>query len=241
MRHRAWRVPLIVATVLVLAVPVRAPAQDEAVPQSIGELKAALAELRRRLAERDEQAGSPEAAADLRAARRQVERLTVAMAALRRERDGLRAELLAVRRERERLLQVEGEQNGRLAASGAEIEQLRQRARPRITRLASPDVGAPAAVAPTTSEVLDGGAFAPGSAVLLPEASARLAEIATRAAAVPRSTIVVEGRSAANGAFPLAAARTQAVRDYLASRLGNPADGLASGVADRRVVITLEP
>jgi outer membrane protein OmpA-like peptidoglycan-associated protein len=71
---------------------------------SVEELKAALEEVKRRLAERRgatpaERAAPAELADELKAARQQVDRLTRSMAELRGERDGLRGQLVATREE----------------------------------------------------------------------------------------------------------------------------------------------
>jgi outer membrane protein OmpA-like peptidoglycan-associated protein/predicted nucleic acid-binding Zn-ribbon protein len=72
--------------------------------RSVEELKAALEEVRRRLAERRgaapaERPATSGLAEELKAARQQVERLTRSMAELRGERDGLRGQLVATREE----------------------------------------------------------------------------------------------------------------------------------------------
>ena len=76
-----------------------APPVGDGEVETVAELKAALAELRRRLAE----VPRPPTEAELQVARRQIERLTETMVGLRRERDSLRGELVALRDERDRL------------------------------------------------------------------------------------------------------------------------------------------
>lgn len=86
--------------------------------QSADELKAAIAEIKRRLAEQRQAAAAERPAADLaeelKAARLQIERLTQTMAELRGERDALRSQLADARGEQQAL-------EGRLAAAQKEL------------------------------------------------------------------------------------------------------------------------
>ena len=172
----------------------------------VAELKAALAELRRRLAE----VTRPPTEAELQVARRQIERLTETMVGLRRERDNLRGELVALRDERDRLRAADTDQRQRLAASEAEVERLRRDAEQVPVALAVPK---PA----SRHEVLAGAAFASGRAELRDQAAARLLEIALWLSSEPAAPILIEGHTDASGDDEanrrLSVARAEAVRD----------------------------
>jgi outer membrane protein OmpA-like peptidoglycan-associated protein len=109
--------------------------------RSVEELKAALEEVRRRLAERRgaapaERPASSGLAEELKAARQQFERLTRSMAELRGERDGLRRQLVATREElrgsqarlveaEARVADVEGQGSQRVQALERELAEAR--------------------------------------------------------------------------------------------------------------------
>lgn len=240
-----------------------ARAEPEPVPQSIEELKAALAELRRRLADRqaDRQAQGEEqqAAARLRTAQRQIDRLVASLLALRRERDRLRADLAAARTELEARPRAALEAQRRLEEARAEIARLRQlpdrrgpAVPPIILPLSSPE--------PTTvAEMVDGWVFAPGSADLSEAADHRLAAIAAVIRAHPTAHVRVVGHSGGQvGDERLALDRAERVRGRLVELLpadsqpievegrGEPGPWIGYATAEesqasRRVVVTIEP
>ena len=113
------------ASALILQGGVPASAQSDSAPQSVEELKAALADLRRRLAEQQSDGAAPSVDAKLRTAQQQVDRLVVAITALRRERDSLRAELGAARSELAGRPQATLDAERRLAQAQGEIARLR--------------------------------------------------------------------------------------------------------------------
>ena len=93
---------LCIAVIFPLAASAETPAAAPAdSTQSVEDLKAALSDIKRRLAEQRDslQAGDQAAtvAEEAKAARGQIERLTRSMADLRRERDALRGQLMASR------------------------------------------------------------------------------------------------------------------------------------------------
>lgn len=234
-------------------------AEPEPVPQSVEELKAALAELRRRLADRQARGEEQQADARLRTAQRQIDRLVASLLALRRERDRLRADLATARAELAARPGAELEAQRRLEEAQGEITRLRQRAdrpprvaRPIILPLSSPE--------PTImAETVAGWVFAPGSADLSEAADHRLAAIAAVIQAHPAAHVRVVGHSGGeDGDERLALDRALRVRARLVDLL--PAgprpievegreepDALAgdtigeSGEASRRVVVTIEP
>ena len=253
---------LALASALTLVGGVPAHAQGDLAPQSVEELKAALADLRRRLAEQQEEDAAPAVDTKLRAAQQQVDRLVAAIAALRRERDSLRAELGAARSELAGRPQATLDAERRLAEAQGEIARLRAQVRamapappPKLTSLSSPE--------PTiATEVIDGWAFAPGSAELAEAAGARLAAIALTVRARPHARVRIVGYTddsgGADGNKRLSLARAEAVWTRLLELL--PAgyglivvegrgelDPIASNetfegrMANRRVVVTIEP
>ncbi|MFO1050315.1 MAG: OmpA family protein [Geminicoccaceae bacterium] len=233
------------AALLALALAVSdgaALAQSADDAASVAQLKAALAELRRRLAEQ----ARPATDAELQVARRQIERLTATMAGLRRERDGLRGEVLSLRDalgtarvDGERLRAANAEQARRLAASEAETAQLREAAlanEPQALQAVEP-------VEPAERrEVLAGSAFASGKAELRADAMVELAAIAAWLRDLPAGTVLIEGFTDASGEEEanrrLSLARAGAVRDRLVAlgvgieRLQVVGRGEASPVAD---------
>ena len=109
--------------------PEAAPAPAEGA-QTVEDFKAALSDIKRRLAEqRDSLQSGDQAAAvaeEAKAARGQIERLTRSMADLRRERDALRGQLLASRGSAEALQAKLTEVEARMQATeGGAEEQLR--------------------------------------------------------------------------------------------------------------------
>jgi outer membrane protein OmpA-like peptidoglycan-associated protein len=255
---RSWTV----VGALALAAAAPAHAQSDPAPQSVEELKAALADLRRRLAEQQAGGAGSSADAKLRTAQQQIERLVASIGALRRERDSLRAELGAARTELAARPQASLDAERRLAQARAEIARLRQQIRlaapalpPMLMPLSSPE--------PTTvREVLDGWDFAPGSAELTEAASPRLEAIAATARAQPAARVRIVGyaddRGLDAGNRRLSLARAEAVRDRLLELLppgfgpivvegrGEPDpvagnETLDGGTVNRRVVVTIEP
>ncbi len=250
------------ASALILQGGVPASAQSDPAPQSVEELKAALADLRRRLAEQQGDGAAPSVDAKLRTAQQQVDRLVAAITALRRERDSLRAELGAARSELAGRPQATLDAERRLAEAQGEIARLREQVRaaapappPMLMSLSSPE--------PTTAtEVIDGWAFAPGSAELTEAAGARLEAIALTVRAHPHARVRIVGYTDDSGGEAgnrrLSLARAEAVRARLLELL--PAgyglivvegrgelDPVASNetfegrMANRRVVVTVEP
>ncbi len=256
---RRWRAlgAAALAAMLAAACPVPVQAQTGAGPQSVEELKAALAELRRRLAEQQTGVAAEPAEQRLRAAQQQLDRLIAAIAALRRERDGLRSELNATRSELAvRTGDVAAAQR-RLQVAETEIDRLRR-------ELAAP----PPPVRPVApesrrhSETLDGAFFLPGSVDVAPEADRRLAAIADLIRADPEARVRIVGYTDSSGDparnQELSLARARSVRDRLATLLAvdpgrievegrGPADPVADNAtpegrsANRRVVVTIEP
>jgi outer membrane protein OmpA-like peptidoglycan-associated protein len=105
--RKSWRGGLVGVLLLTTAMPGLALAQETPSPapsRSAQELKAAIAEIKRRLEEQRQTAGTPapaagEAAEDLRGARGRLEGLAQTMSGLRAERDALRGQLLQARDE----------------------------------------------------------------------------------------------------------------------------------------------
>ena len=237
---RSGRAVLLALALAVCGVPGGAAlAQTGDDTASVAQLKAALAELRRRLAEQPR----PATDAELQVARRQIERLTATMAGLRRERDGLRGEVLSLRdalgtarADRDRLQAAAAEQARRLAASEAEAAQLREAA------LATAPQALEATEPADRREVLAGSAFASGKAELRADAMVELAAIAAWLRDVPAGAVLIEGFTDASGEEEanrrLSLARAEAVRDRLvalgvgAERLEVVGRGEASPVAD---------
>jgi outer membrane protein OmpA-like peptidoglycan-associated protein len=244
-----------VLIVACLAPPLPVRAQVEGDVATMAELKAALAELRRRLAEQPK----PATDAQLQVARRQIERLTGAMVGLKRERDGLRGEVAALRADGERLRSDAAAQRQRLVARDADIIRLERK----LADAAAAQV--PAALTTPEparhSETMSGAAFAQGGTALREEAILQLDAIATWLRTEPGGIVVIEGHTdgvgdpAANQRLSLE--RAEAVRDQLVARgvssermavLGRgedlpvASDETAEGRAvNRRVVVTLEP
>ena len=249
---------LALAAVMVLAGAGAAHAQDGSGSQSVKELKAALAELRRRLEEEKAGEATLRAEQKLRAARLQVDRLVGAIEALRHERDGLRAALVAARAELAGRSRRDVEAERRLAEAQAEITRLQRQVDAEAAPPTGPMLPAPA----TLTEVVDGSSFPPGSAVIKPEAIARLAAIAGQVRDHPGAAVSIVGHTDASGDEAgnrrLSLARAKAVRSELA-RLGaadldrfevdgqGERDPIASNdtaegrIANRRVVVTIEP
>jgi len=240
-------------TVACLAPPLPVRAQVEGDVATMAELKAALAELRRRLAEQPR----PATDAQLQVARRQIERLTEAMVGLKR--DGLRGEVAVLRADGERLRSDAAAQRQRLVAREADIVRLERK----LVDAAAAQV--PAALATPEparhSETMSGAAFAQGGTALREEAMLQLDAIATWLRTEPGGIVMIEGHTdgvgdpAANQRLSLE--RAEAVRDQLAARgvasermevrgrgedLPVASDESAEGRAvNRRVVVTLEP
>ena len=256
-----WRRALALAAALAMATPLPAASQSGTGAQSVEELKAALAELRRRLAE--QQAGETAPAEQkLRAAQQQLDRLVAAMGALRRERDSLRTELGAARAELAARSKDTAAAERRLRAAESEVARLRREqtvSRPPVAASAPPEPPPPPEI---VVEVLDGAFFASGGADVMPEAQPRLEAIAALIRARPEARVRVvgytdaSGDAAANEALSLA--RAQSVRGRLAAllaadpeRLAVEGRGAADPVADnvtpegrranRRVVVTIGP
>lgn len=254
--------PCMVAAALALGLPGPARAQDATGAQSVEELKAALAELRRRLDAREEDGATTPAEQRLSLAQRQLDRLVAAMTALRRERDGLRRELGAARAELAEAARAEAEAGRRLAAVAAERDDLRRELA--ATRALPPPLAAPEpedAPAPVR-EVVDGAAFVPGRADVTDAAEPRLAAIAALIRARPEAPVQVVGYTDASGDAranrALSLARAEAVRTRLAALLDAAPErftvegrGEAEPIADdataegrranRRVVVTVGP
>lgn len=253
-RRRPARVAAVLAVWILAAPIVPAFAQAPGDAETVAELKAALAELRRRLAEQTR----PATDAELQVARRQIERLTEAMIGLKRERDTLRGEVVALRSDRERLQASEAEQRRRATASEAKVARLERELEGTATAQRPPTLATAEPV--RRSETLAGSAFAPGAATLREDALLQLGVIAAWLRAQPDGTVVIEGHTDASGDAEanrrLSLARAEAVRDGLVA-LGLPPDrlevlgrGEQLPVADnateegratnRRVVVTLE-
>ena len=233
---------------------------------SVSELKAALAELRRRLATQ----GVPDAAQSLDLARQQIDQLTRTLRDLRGERDGLRRDLMAMRAERQRTLRLLQDRDQSLAAADAELDRLRQavavleqqsaRAQEEPAQPVEPASPNPPAQ-PEPPIQLSGGAFAAGSAALRPEAAAALDAVAAAAGVDPAAQVRIVGHTDASGDpranQELSRRRAEAVRTFLIERFGlDPARLTAEGMGsaapiasnetaegrreNRRVEITLE-
>lgn len=239
----------------------QAYAQGDPVPDSVEELKAALADLRRRLTEQDID-GALSAEQKLRTAQQQVGRLVGAIVALRSERDSLRAELGAARTELARRPPVElasrrwlDEAQSEIAGLCREIETGAAPPGPLLDALVGPEP-------PAVIDTVDGSTFAPGSAQLNPLASGRLDTIAARIRANPAATVRIVGYTDASGDEArnrsLSLARAEAIRTKLAGLLATDSDRfqvegrgeldpVASNAtadgrgANRRVVVTIEP
>jgi flagellar motor protein MotB len=247
--------------VLALALGLGTPAQagPEPAPQSVEELKAALAELRRRLADRQAQGEEEQAAARLRTAQQQIDRLVASLQALRRERDRLRADLAAARAELAARPRTELETRRRLEEAQGEIARLRRLAE-RPAKVAPPIILPLASPEPTSmAETVEGWVFAPGSAELSEAADGRLVAIADAIRARPTAHVRVIGHSGGEGGGGrLALDRAERVRARLVELLpagpraievegrGAP-DAQTDAAADlgdgagRRVVVMIEP
>jgi septal ring factor EnvC (AmiA/AmiB activator) len=119
-----WILPLLLAAGVAVAPAAGAFAQGADEPQSVAELKAALAELRRRLAAQED--GTAGTAEDkLRSVQLQFDRLVATTVELRRERDGLRRELGAARAQLAARAGAEADRARRLRAAEDEIARLR--------------------------------------------------------------------------------------------------------------------
>lgn len=237
---------------------------------SMAELKAALAELRRRLATGEVTGLAP----SLDAARQQIEVLTRSLGELRRERDGLRAQLVAARAQQAGLRRQLEDRDRQLARALGTVTELQQRLAVAETRQASLEQQiaqftappAPTPVPPPTPEPwsasVDGSVFAPGSATLKPEALHSLDGIAARIAASPHTWVRIVGHTDTSGDaqtnLELSVRRAEAVEAELVATFGlDPARLVASGMgeaepiasndtaegrrANRRVEISVEP
>ena len=96
MPPRRWPRALALAAWLATALPAGAQAQTGAGAQSVEELKAALADLRRRLEEQQSGKLAEAANARLKVAQQQLQGLLDAMTVLRRERDSLPGYVISV-------------------------------------------------------------------------------------------------------------------------------------------------
>ena len=271
MPPRRWPRALALAAWLATALPAGAQAQTGAGAQSVEELKAALADLRRRLEEQQSGKLAEAANARLRVAQQQLQGLLDAMTVLRRERDSLRAELGAVRTQLAARERADVEAGRRLRDAEAELADLRRRLAEaeRAAPAPAPALALPLALAAPepappeiVTEVLDGAYFVSGGAEVTPEAGGRLAAIAELIHARPGAVVRITGYSDASGDAArneiLSLARAESVRGRLAALLAiDPATlavegrGEAEPVADnatpdgrranRRVVVRIGP
>ena len=250
-----------------LAPPITDGAAGTVEEPSVSELKAALAELRRRLATQ----GVPNTTQSLDLARQQIDQLTRTLRDLRGERDGLRRDLMAMRAERLRTLRLLQDRDQSLAEAETELDRLRQelmiqqqqsaRAQVELAQPVEPEPPSPP-TEPIPPIQLGGGAFSAGSAALRPEAAAALDTVAAAAGADPAARIRIVGHTDASGDpranQELSRRRAEAVRTFLVERFGlDPvrltAEGMGSAAPiasnetaegrreNRRVEITLEP
>ena len=269
MPPRRWPRALALAAWLATALPAGAQAQTGAGAQSVEELKAALADLRRRLEEQQSGKLAEAANARLRVAQQQLQGLLDAMTVLRRERDSLRAELGAVRTQLAARERADVEAGRRLRDAEAELADLRRRLAEAERAAPAPALALPLALAAPepappeiVTEVLDGAYFVSGGAEVTPEAGGRLAAIAELIHARPGAVVRITGYSDASGDAArneiLSLARAESVRGRLAALLAiDPATlavegrGEAEPVADnatpdgrranRRVVVRIGP
>ena len=269
MPPRRWPRALALAAWLATALPVGVQAQTGAGAQSVEELKAALADLRRRLEEQQSGKLAEAANARLRVAQQQLQGLLDAMTVLRRERDSLRAELGAVRTQLAARERADAEAGRRLRDAEAELADLRRRLAEAERAAPAPALALPLALAAPepappeiVTEVLDGAYFVSGGAEVTPEAGGRLAAIAELIHARPGAVVRITGYSDASGDAArneiLSLARAESVRGRLAALLAiDPATlavegrGEAEPVADnatpdgrranRRVVVSIGP
>ena len=269
MPPRRWPRALALAAWLATALPVGVQAQTGAGAQSVEELKAALADLRRRLEEQQSGKLAEAANARLKVAQQQLQGLLDAMTVLRRERDSLRAELGAVRTQLAARERADAEAGRRLRDAEAELADLRRRLAEAERAAPAPALALPLALAAPepappeiVTEVLDGAYFVSGGAEVTPEAGGRLAAIAELIHARPGAVVRITGYSDASGDAArneiLSLARAESVRGRLAALLSiDPATlavegrGEAEPVADnatpdgrranRRVVVRIGP
>ena len=269
MPPRRWPRALALAAWLATALPAGVQAQTGAGAQSVEELKAALADLRRRLEEQQSGKLAEAANARLRVAQQQLQGLLDAMTVLRRERDSLRAELGAVRTQLAARERADAEAGRRLRDAEAELADLRRRLAEAERAAPAPALALPLALAAPepappeiVTEVLDGAYFVSGGAEVTPEAGGRLAAIAELIHARPGAVVRITGYSDASGDAArneiLSLARAESVRGRLAALLAiDPATlavegrGEAEPVADnatpdgrranRRVVVSIGP
>ena len=237
---------------------------------SMAELKAALAELRRRLATGQ----VTDLAPSVDAARKQIELLTRSLGELRRERDGLRGQLVAARAQQAQMQRQLEERDQRLARATGAMTDLQQQLvvanerqtqlEQQVARLTTPPAPnqEPLALPEAWSANLDGSVFAPGRATLKPEAVEKLADVAARIAANPRSRVRIVGHTDASGDaqtnLELSVRRAEAVQaELIAGFRLDPAQLVALGMgeaepvasnetvegrrANRRVEISVEP
>ena len=269
MPPRRWPRALALAAWLATALPAGVQAQTGAGAQSVEELKAALADLRRRLEEQQSGKLAEAANARLKVAQQQLQGLLDAMTVLRRERDSLRAELGAVRTQLAARERADVEAGRRLRDAEAELADLRRRLAEAERAAPAPALALPLALAAPepappeiVTEVLDGAYFVSGGAEVTPEAGGRLAAIAELIHARPGAVVRITGYSDASGDAArneiLSLARAESVRGRLAALLAiDPATlavegrGEAEPVADnatqdgrranRRVVVSIGP
>lgn len=219
----------------------------------MAELKAALAELRRRLA-----AGQvTDLAPSVDAARKQIELLTRNLGELRRERDGLRGQLVAARAQQARMQRQLEERDQRLARVTGAMTELQQqlaaanerqtRLEQQVARLTTPSlpIQEPPAPPEAWSANLDGSVFAPGSATLKPEAVGKLADIAARIAASPQARVRIVGHTDASGDaqtnLELSVRRAEAVQaELIAGFRLDPAQLVALGMGEAAPVASNE-
>lgn len=234
------------------------------------ELKAALAELRRRLAS----GRGSDLAPSLDAARKQIELLTRSLSDLRRERDSLRGQLVAARARQAQMERQLEERDQRLARATGAMSELQQRLAAadqrqawlerEVARLAPPAAPSPEppAMPEPWSANLDGSVFAPGSATLRTEGVRELATIAARITTTPRAQVRIVGHTDASGDaqanLELSVRRAEAVQAELVAAFGvDPSRLVATGMGEaepiasnetaegrrtnRRVEISVEP
>lgn len=222
---------------------------------SVAELKAALAELRRRLATGQ----VTDLAPSVDAARKQIELLTRSLGELRRERDGLRGQLVAARAQQARMQRQLEERDQRLARATGAMTELQQqlaaaaerqiRLEQQVARLTTPSVPIQEQEPPAPPEAwsanLDGSVFAPGSATLKPDAVGKLADIAARIATSPRARVRIVGHTDASGDpqtnLELSVRRAEAVQaELIAGFRLDPAQLVASGMGEAAPVASNE-
>lgn len=204
---------------------------------TVAELKAALAELRRRLEQQRAGGAAAPTDRDLLAARQQIDRLMRTLGDLRRERDSLRRELLQARAAQAEAQGVAAASAQRLRRAEAALVELQQsmasrneqdaalrREIARLSASAAPPAPARLASQEPWSGRLDGAAFVPGSAVLQPAALPQLAAMLATLDAEPHTRVRIVGHTDSSGDAQanqtLSLRRAEAVRDQLVATFG---------------------